>query len=89
MDISVGELVTSGTTDAISLNVTNINSGFNSPIDHIVKVVSGTWKFGIGSIPGTAHQYTTTEGNNIAIIHCYPGQLYGQAAADTDTLVIT
>lgn len=89
MNVSVGELITSGTTDAQSINVTNINPGKNEAIDHVIKVVSGTWKFGVGSIPSTAHEYTTTEGNNVAIIHCYPGHLYAQAAADTDTLVIT
>lgn len=88
MDVRVGQLVTSGTTNPIDMRVTDIADG-HKKVDHIIKVVSGSWRFGRNSIPAGAHVYTTADGNNIAVLSCYPGELFAQATSNADTLVIT
>jgi hypothetical protein len=85
----VGELISAGTTSAQVITITNLGNNQNKPIDHIIKIVSGTWKFGIGAVPGTAHSYTTDSGNNVAIINCYPGQLWAQASNAADTITVS
>jgi hypothetical protein len=84
----VGQVITAGTTDAQVITITNIGNNRNKEIDHIVTVKAGTWKFGIGGVHTDAHEFTTTTGNNVAIICCYPGQLWGKASNAADTLFV-
>jgi len=83
-----GDLVPAGSTSATPVLITDALAAERGEkiITYTVEVVSGTIKFGVGSIGANSY------GNPVGakrMITCKNGELYFQAASGADTFVIT
>ena len=85
MNAVQGELITSGSTNATAIVLTDVDK--NEQKVFYPKVVSGTVKFGKDEVTANAHGWTSSD--VIPPFYCANGSLYFQAAADTDTFVLT
>lgn len=85
MNAVQGELITAGSTDETVIVLTDVDK--NEIKNFFPKVVSGTVKFGVGDVPAAAHGWTSSD--TIPPFSCKNGELYFDAAADTDTFVLT
>ena len=85
MNALTGEVITSGSTNATNIIITDkpYESHFHT---FFIKVITGTVQFGIGSIDADAKGWTSSD--TIPPIVCAKDQLYFKAAANTDTFVI-
>lgn len=79
-----GELITTGTTAATVLTLTDVDT--NEAKDFFIKVVSGSIKFGVDAIATNANAFASTD--TIPPIRCYNGHLYFKGGA-ADTFYVT
>ena len=92
MDIYNGDLSSTGTTAITALDVLDDAGTKSDPhktanvITHIIKVISGTVKFGVGGVRSSAYGYTSAD--NATMISCRKGNLYCKQASNGDTFVI-
>jgi len=85
MNTVSGALVTAGSTDVTQLLVTDKPRQAET-LTFLIKIVSGTVKFGIGDVTASAHGWTSTDGN--IIFECKYNELYFDAANGADTFVV-
>jgi hypothetical protein len=85
MNTVSGALVTAGSTDVTQLLVTD-KPRQSEILTFYIKIVSGTVKFGIGTVSGSAHGWTSTDGN--IVFECKHDELYFDAASAVDTFVV-
>lgn len=84
MNAVQGELITGLTADtATQIILTDVDQ--NEGKSFFLTVVSGTVKYGRNAVHENAHGWT----GEASPISCKNGELYVEAAADTDTFVIT
>jgi hypothetical protein len=86
MNAVQGELITSGSTDATVIILTDVDRNERKAFFPVV--ISGTVKFGTSAVEAaTNHGWAV--GDVIPPISCFNGELYFDAAGATDTFVIT
>lgn len=78
------ELLTTGTTNATALTLSDVD--VNEVKDFFCHVVSGTIKFGVDAIATNANGFTSTD--TIPPIRCFNGHLYFKGGA-ADTFYVT
>lgn len=83
MDAVLGELVTAGSTDPTQLVVTDVDDG--SAYEFMITVISGTIKFGKGSVHANAHGWGA---GDVVFFNCSPREIYFEAASSNDTFVV-
>lgn len=85
MNAVQGEVITSGSTNVTQLVLTDVDR--NESKSFFIKVITGTVKFGVGDVIAAAKGWTSSD--TIPPFTCLNGRLYFDAAADTDTFVVT
>lgn len=80
----IGELLSAGVTTDVAVTITNASPSLE--LEFLILVVSGTIKFGKGSVNANAHGYAAGEK---VIIRCNNGQLHAKQASAADTFVVT
>lgn len=88
MDIKQGQLVTTGSTDTTQILITDLIVD-GAKRNFFIKVVSGTIKFSVDTVPVPATQNGYTSADTVPPFECYNGHLYFLAASGADTFVIT
>lgn len=84
MDVKQGQKASTGTTTATQINITDLIGP--GPYDFFVKVITGTVKVGIGTVPSTQHGWTSSD--VVVPISGENGNLYVLQAANGDEFVI-
>jgi len=84
MNAVIGEQITPGVTTAVAITITD--DGTTQEVNHFIKVIAGTIKFGRGSVHANAHGFTSTD--TVPPIKCRAGELFVKCASITDKLVI-
>jgi hypothetical protein len=88
MNVAIGELASTGTTADTAITITNTAGvALAGHLDFFLKVVSGTVKIGIGSIPTTAQGWTSSD--VVLPVTCYNGKLHLKQAANGDTWTLS
>lgn len=86
MNSTQGALITSGSTNATQIVLTDVDH--NEKKNFWIKIVSGTVKFGTSAALAAAnHGWGSTD--TVLPFSCMNGELYFDAASDADTFVIT
>lgn len=85
MNVRVGEEASAGSTNDTAVLMSEFDP--NMKLTHFVTVVSGTIKFGAGSVPSTATGFTSSM--KVPPIKCKNGDLRIKQAASGDKFVIT
>ena len=88
VNVRNGDLVTAGSTTATPIYITDASDAEQRGrvITYTITVVSGTIKFGVGSVgANSAANVATTK----ILITCKNGELYFQAASGADTFTVT
>jgi hypothetical protein len=84
MNVSQFEEVTLGTTSEVTITV--INAGTTKrAVNHYVKVISGSVKFGKDAVPTNATAFTSAD--VVPPIKCVPGELKAKGGASDKILV--
>lgn len=86
MDVTNGQLVTTGSTSAVKILITDLTEN-PGDVEHMIQVVAGTIKFGRNAVGADQHGFTSADGSFIMTMP--NGELFAQCAADTDTFRIT
>lgn len=89
MDIAIGQVAEAGSTNDTAIVATNsdgksVGDGY---LTFFIRVITGTIKFGVGSVHADAYGWAA--GEDVHPITCINGELYFKAASATDTFVIT
>jgi len=84
MNTKSGQIVTAGS--GVQQLIVEDKPGQASTLTYYIKVLTGTVKFGIGSVGATAYGVTSADG--VWIMECGREQLFYEAASGTDTFVV-
>lgn len=89
MNVALGQTAQAGSTSDTAITVTDTdgNSVSDGYVTYFIRVITGTLKFGVGSVHADAYGWGA--GEDVHPITCFNGNLYFKAAASTDTFVVT
>ena len=85
MNVRIGEEASAGSTNDTAVVMSEFET--TEKLDHYITVVSGTIKFGVGSVPSTATGFTSSM--KVPPIRCKNGDLHIKQAASGDKFVIS